>query len=213
MSNQKLVVFDFDGTVFKDFLLLDRYIITSIYEITPSIRFIEKYARMINDLDIVANNIGILKFRLWLYYKLSSKIFKRKISFKQILKKYEILNTFFAQLEIRDMYDKYLSQLENAGFVVKIISNNLFNRFVYHEKVEMIQTQDKQKELEKLAQKYDIAYMVGNNFTDDILSAYYLKIKSIYVGKSKIFGLFKKLNLVDFTSVNLAYAIKIILQK
>lgn len=182
MNMPKAVFFDLDGTVYWMFLEDDQIIINFIFGKNVLVKICDKILRKINSFDILKNSTAILELRLFIYCILSLR------SPKEVYKLYRHLYLSLAKKRLEEAYAYHLFKLEKAGIDVIIVSNNLFSSSIpnIYGHVNIVTTKDKRKKLNELSKVYNILYVVGNNYMDDILTAKSEGLASIYIGKSKL---------------------------
>ncbi len=182
-----LIIIDIDGTI-TNFREIDRKIIYKLFQKNPIVMLLDQLLWKINSLDYITNSFWIFKFRIYIYSLLSFSSFKIRISEykKEYLK--ESKKDF-------DIYLKeYHSVLKNLGLDILLLSHDEFACYLGRE-VHSVKNKKKYV-LKNIYGKYDIVYMVGNNYMDDIKLGLQLRkkrkklkdtnsIKVVYIGKSK----------------------------
>lgn len=193
------IVFDLDGTIFEDFLKRDEFHIRRIFEENKLVLFIDTIARFINSFDILKNNTFLLKVRLKLYSILSLK------NHSEVLEAYK---SWYKE----ELKWAIISQIPKLKYVrrykIIVLSNNLFSNDVvigpeYLTECNFcfITSKGKFKSLKDLKKDYNIKFMVGNNFLDDIFPANILGIKTIYFGKNTIVKALSKYSTEHFDKI------------
>lgn len=204
-DKKSVLVFDLDGTIFEEFLERDKVHIKRIFNNNKAVLFIDSIARFINSFDIIKNSMIFLRLRLAVYSLFVSKTYSHIMAEYEKWYKEEVLVSIISQIEEL----MYLSEYE-----IIILSNNLFSKGIEFSKdkircrISLITSSDKYKSLKKIQKERHIKFMIGNNFSDDILPSMILNISNIYLGKSRLVKIFAK-----YTFSNLKEIIKFILLK
>ncbi len=204
MSNlEKVVVLDFDGTLFDDFFIQDRKIINEVFNGSKIVLFIDLIARKFNALGIIKNNNLLLRLRLFVYALFAGK------SFKHSLMEYRRLYRFYAKKAIKRNSD-LLAKLKSKGYKIIILSNNVYTSELEID-YELIVNTNKYVEFEELFNEYGngMKCVIGDNFFDDICNAAKFGIKTIYIGKSP---LVRKSSKISYRVNNLEEAINSVLK-
>lgn len=191
MERKKLILIDLDGTMY-DFKIHDNKIIKEMFGRYILVMFLDRVLWYVNNLDLISNKFYIFKIRIFIYSVLSFSSFKENIS--KYAKKYQeyVKGDFF------NNYTKYIKKLNKDDVRVVFVTNNPITKYL--EKcfnVKVIVFKSNNKSIPLLLKDNDIVLVIGNNFSDDILTSYKVngyyqkmltdkKTKSIYVGKSKI---------------------------
>jgi FMN phosphatase YigB (HAD superfamily) len=176
---QKAVVFDLDGTL-VDFKRIDKQIIKELFQNNIFIKTIDMLLWCLNDIEIMPNNAKLFNIRLFVY-----SFFSRN--------SYDKLRLLYEKIYVREVEAelikkrRVIAKIKNSGYEVFIISNNPLSKKVNsHEYNIIVANNSKCEEIKKIMGLFDVKYIIGNNYCDDILVAKKLKISPIYVGKSLI---------------------------
>lgn len=184
-KRKSLIVIDVDGTIIN-FKRIDNIIIRDIYGKSKIVTFIDKLLWKINSLDVISNNIIILNLRILLY---------SIISFINPFKAFILYSFKYEELAKREVTKNLLNNIE---YLKTLADEVVFATHDFHayclEKVlnTRVITKNKKYFIPKLYKKYDIKYVIGNNYIDDILPGKKLKkekgqnTKVVYIGKSKL---------------------------
>lgn len=182
-----LIIIDVDGTV-TDFKRIDNEIILDMYQKNKLVMLLDKVLWKINSLDYFTNKFWVFKLRIFMYsiFSLSGYKFNMiKYQKKYVQKTREDFKMFFEVLHpmIRDM-----------GYETLLLSHD---RFANNVDENIVWVKDKKNYvLNSVYSSYDVIYIVGNNYTDDIklgLKVCELNLKLnenmqtnvVYIGKSK----------------------------
>lgn len=177
-KKRSLVVFDLDGTLIN-FKRIDNSIISELFKDNWVISTLDKLLWKINDMDYISNCYGIFKARIGIYSLFSG--YQKEELMKLYGKKY-------IELAMDETIEKYnhIKNLENLGYEVIIVTHNIFADGL-NNYVPVTFALNKRKYFTgELLEKYNVIYVVGNNYVDDIKSAYLVKAYPIYIGKSKV---------------------------
>lgn len=181
-SNKKsLVVVDLDGTLIN-FKSIDNKIINELFGKNYVVRFLDRILWKINELDYFSNCYAIFNIRIKIYAMFS------KYTNSEIM---GIYGDRYIELALNETVSGYnhIKSLRGENSEVIIVTHNVFadrlNKYVSC--VPIIFSLNKKKYFtEELLKKYNIIYLIGNNYTDDIKAAYAVKAFPIYIGKSKL---------------------------
>lgn len=176
-EKQKAIILDLDGTLI-DFKTIDNLIIKVAFEKNLFIKYLDLFLWIFNGLDIFPNRNGMLKIRLAVYSFFSK--YKSNELFEMYKKIY--INEVKKEIIYKEIL---LETLEKKGYKVFIISNNNLSKKVNHQNI-IVPSETKEIEMKKIMKNYNVQYVIGNNYSDDIAIANKLKIKPIYIGESFI---------------------------
>lgn len=183
------IYIDIDGTLI-DFKKVDNAIIKKIFSKNSIIMLLDNILWKINDLDLIGYSRCIFYLRMFIY----SLIGFVNINF--VLTKYERMYYLLAKEQITKDKIKKVEMLKNLGYDVCFITRNMYAKhLIKHIGFKTIVVKNKRKYY--LKNISNIAYIIGNNFSDDIVSGYIVNFKNniignneyvtgIYIGKSKI---------------------------
>lgn len=189
--NKKILIMDIDGTLLEDFKSIYSQIINSLFGKSKAVMRLNLLLYKINDLDIISNSMFIFKSVIFFYSLISFTNFSKN------LKQYEKLYVEKSKDEIIRNYNEVVVVLERLGYEVILISHSIYtNNFKKYIPTKIITPRNKMKYIPKNMSNLNIAYMVGNNFFDDIFSSFLLNKKykkekinyssiPIYIGSSK----------------------------
>lgn len=183
-----IIIIDVDGTI-TNFSEIDRKIIKKIFPSNLFVNILDRLLWNINGLDYITNRFWIFKFRIFIYSLLSFS------NFNVNMRKYEREYV----KESKKQFDVYLNEyniiLKKMGLDILLLSHNKFAHFL-DDSVHSVK--DKRKYvLNNIYGNYDIVYIVGNNYMDDIRLGFKLKkiraklengkktTNVVYIGKSK----------------------------
>ena len=195
MKLKQTVFIDVDGTYYDSFKEDDKRIVRIIFKNNRIVKFLDDIAWIINSLDIFSNSFKILKLRFLIYSILSGK------KYNNVIQSYENLYTIALDNNIKEKKELLIKLKEM--YDVKFISSNpyVYKHMNEKEKFSCIYTKNTKQRYKKLnyyKKINNVAFLVGNNYTDDIKIAKKIGIKSFYIGQSKVFKYFNKTKL--FTS-------------
>lgn len=198
LSTSRTIVFDIDGTLFNFKKFDTDFVRNQLFKSKKTVLVLDKILWFMNSLDFFENSMSMLKIRVWIYSILSG------CSYKLALELY--MNAYQKALksELEGAFEDIHNLARNCGFNLITISNNIFAKEVVEASydVECIVPKDhfisRVTMYKKLHTKYNIAYVVGNNYMDDIRPASKLdSVKSIYVGRSILRRFFKANHYID----------------
>lgn len=192
IKSSKVLLVDLDGTLI-DFETIDHNIIDEIFNSNKNINFLDRVLWKINRQDVFGNGYSALKFRIWFYSLLCKQDYvtaKRKYA-----REYEASS----KIELLEVFRKYLEEILNNGYDIVIVTKNKYastilfdevytiNNILNKNKIYLIvQMKNKNQMIKKIADVNDgKVTVIGNNFSDDILTAMKLKVPYIYIGRSK----------------------------
>lgn len=182
METRKAIVFDLDGTL-NSFKEMDHEIIQEIFSKHGKLPFLVKWMDAImwsiNDLEIMGNTMPKLMFRFQILSFISGH--KKEDIFRHYKRLYRKKNTAYLQKR-----EDFLKQILEKEFIPLIVSNNGLSNGMQIAGDNIITVVKKEKELEYLKERYQIQYLVGNNYCDDIKNARKIGAIPIYVGGSPI---------------------------
>ena len=195
MKLKQTVFIDVDGTYYDSFKEDDKRIIRIIFKNNRIVKFLDDIAWIINSLDIFSNSFKILKLRFLIYSVLTGK------KYNKVIQSYENLYTVTLDNNIKEKKELLIKLKEM--YDVKFISSNpyVYKHMNEKEKFSCIYTKNTKQRYKKLnyyKKINNVAFLVGNNYTDDIKIAKKIGIKSFYIGQSKVFKYFNKTK--SFTS-------------
>lgn len=190
METRKAIVFDLDGTL-NSFKEMDHEIIQEIFSKHGKLPFLVKWMDaimwFINDLEMMGNTMPKLMFRFQILSFISG-LMKEDI-FRRYKRLYRKKNARYLQKR-----EDFLKQILVKGFIPLIVSNNGLSSGMQVAGDNIITVVKKEKELEYLKERYQIQYLVGNNYCDDIKNARKIGAIPIYVGGSPIVKCLMKKN-------------------
>lgn len=182
-----MIIIDVDGTI-TNFSEIDRKIIKKIFKDNLFVKILDRLLWNINSLDYVTNKFWIFKLRIFIYSLLSFS------SFNINMEKYEREYVKESQKQFDIYLKEYHTILKEKGLDILLLSHDRFA----HSLDECVHSvRDKRSYvLKNIYGNYDIVYVVGNNYMDDIRLGLKLKKKRrklenakttnvVYIGKSK----------------------------
>lgn len=178
---KSIILFDVDGTV-TNFERIDNLAIFKCFHSSKIVMRLDKFLWCINRLDVIANNFSLFKFRIWVYSLLSLS------NYKANLERYEKVYVEETKAEIAKYYESQYEKLKSLDAEVRFLSNNQLDTSTSSY---IISVKNKGKYvMEHVYGKYDIVYVVGNNWADDVRLGLKLRKKTkttcpVYIGKSK----------------------------
>lgn len=211
-ERNKIICIDIDGTLI-DFKRIDNAIINKIFSKSKFVMLLDEFLWKINDLDIVGYNRLIFYLRIVIYSLLSFS----NITF--VFNKYERMYYLLAKEQINEEKIEAIKKLESLGYGICFVTRNMYAKhLIKHIGFKTIIVKDKRKFYFK--SNDDIAYIIGNNYSDDIFSSYLFNFKNkikgkgnyakgIYIGKSKIVDKIISKNILSFYDIeSCIYCIK-----
>lgn len=178
---KSIILFDVDGTV-TNFERIDHLAISKCFRTSKIVVWLDKLLWCINRLDLVANNFPLFKLRIWIYSVLSFS------NYKANLKMYETVYVEETKKEIAKYYADEHERLKCLNMEIRFLSNNQLDTSTSSY---IITVKNKGKYVMKnIYGKYDIVYVVGNNWSDDVRLGLKLRKKNkttraVYIGKSR----------------------------
>ena len=202
---RELIIVDLDGTL-CEFENVDHKIINDIFKESEAVLLLDKLLWRINRLDLISNTYAIFKVRIAVYSMMSFSDYVIN------MKTYKEMYYKFLKDVCVSNYYKYLHSFNNSKVEVLLLTHDSLAR-EFLKDVNLIVTRNKNSYIPSLLKYYDIKAIVGNNFCDDILSAYkvnkiYKKRMSkrraiiVYVGNSSLVKLLTKNKVVNITDIS-----------
>lgn len=179
---KSIILFDVDGTV-TNFERIDNIAVSKCFKTSKIVMWLDKLLWCINRLDLIANNFPLFKFRIWIYSLLSFS------NYKANLKVYETVYVEETKKEIAKYYASQHERLKRLNMEIRFLSNNQLDTSTSSY---IITVKNKGKYVMKnICGKYDIVFVVGNNWSDDVRLGLKLRKKNkttrpVYIGKSKV---------------------------
>lgn len=179
---KSIILFDVDGTV-TNFERIDNIAVFKCFKTSKIVMWLDKLLWCINRLDLIANNFPLFKFRIWIYSLLSFS------NYKANLKVYETVYVEETKKEIAKYYASQHERLKRLNMEIRFLSNNQLDTSTSSY---IITVKNKGKYVMKnICGKYDIVFVVGNNWSDDVRLGLKLRKKNkttrpVYIGKSKV---------------------------
>ena len=193
---KKLAIVDVDGTI-TDFYKVDHEIIPEIYH-NKLVLFLDKLLWKLNSLDIITNSYSLFKLRMSIYSILSLHNIKKDIA------KYKSEYIKYANGYFKNFLQNEYKLLKNKGYDILILTSDPFDSYMDRR---VTVSQDKVRYVEdNVPSKYNEVCVIGNNFSDDILSGiklrekFNIKVHICYIGKSPIIKRRLKNKEVNFCS-------------
>jgi len=185
------IVIDIDGTLYEKFERNDKNIISRLFKNNHLVKLLDKLLWNINSLDIISNSMFILKLRLFIYSILSFKSFKK--TEREYRRRYQLL----LGLDLENKR-KILKKI-NEKYEIILVSNNLYAinvlcKFQDYNIIYSSNVCSRRTQIKEINAFESIAYVIGNNYKDDISLAKSIDALSIYLGDS----VFKKSFKADF---------------
>lgn len=202
---RELIIVDLDGTL-CEFENVDHKIINDIFKKSKAVLLLDKLLWRINRLDLISNSFAIFKLRIAVYSMMSFS------NYLINMKTYKKMYYMFLKDVCVSNYYKYLHSFNNSKVEVLLLTHDSLAR-EFLKDVNLIVTRNKNSYIPSLLKYYDIKAIVGNNFCDDILSAYkvnkiYKKRMSkrratiVYVGNSSLVKLLTKNKVVNILDIS-----------
>lgn len=190
---RRSIIIDIDGTLYDNFARDDKKIISRLFENSILVELLDKFLWCINSLDLFSNSMYILNLRLKLYSFLSLSNYtgvkeSYKIRYRMLLQ-LDLMSKTSVLKQLEKNYDIIL--VTNNLFAIKALYNNLNYEILYAPNAK-----SRHKQIKELCLTRSVAYVIGNNYTDDIVVSKENNIASVYVGKSIIKKFFKADNYV-----------------
>ncbi len=191
MDRKKLILIDLDGTLYN-FEKPDHQIIKEIFGRYKLVMLFDKFMWLINGLDIISNKFIIFKTRMLIYSLLSFSSYDDNMR-KYVNRYHELILGPF----VYNYYQYIRKYNEGDVFVILATHDQFTTYFQKYVDVKICVFKNKYKDIPKLLNFNDIVAIVGNNFCDDIMTAYRVnriykkrgskkRVRSVYVGKSKV---------------------------
>lgn len=202
---RELIIVDLDGTL-CEFENVDHKIINHIFKESKAVLLLDKLLWRINRLDLISNSYAIFKVRIAVYSMMSFSDYVIN------MKTYKEMYYKFLKDVCVSNYYKYLHSFNNSKVEVLLLTHDSLAR-EFLKDVNLIVTRNKNSYIPSLLKYYDIKAIVGNNFCDDILSAYkvnkiYKKRMSkmraiiVYVGNSSLVKLLTKNKVINISDIS-----------
>ena len=178
---KSIILFDVDGTI-TDFEKIDNKAILKCFSASKFVMTVDKLLWKINKLDIIANNFPLFKFRIFAYSLASFSNYKKN------MKRYEKVYVEETSKEMANYLKKHHDNLNALDTEVCFLSNNQLDNSA---SLYIVSVKDKRKYVrDNIYGKYDIVYVVGNNWSDDVKLGLRLRkltnlTQPVYIGKSK----------------------------
>lgn len=201
------IVFDIDGCLF-DFKKFDNQFISKNFKRNRLILVLDKLLWKVNGLDFIKNTEHLLKIRFMIYCFISIK------SYKYIINKYKLEYQESLKNDLICNAKKVIVWLKRLNYNSILITNNSASKKIAEDVLDCFCyipnnfAKNKKQLYLVLKDNYDIQYIVGNNYMDDLKVAKKLGIKSIYMGNSVLKNFFK----IDYTIISINEVIKIVTQ-
>lgn len=204
LRDKKIIIFDLDGTIDGQIKVLtngktkvnnvnsrtiDNIIIDELFEKNKFINLIDSILWKINELDIISNNMWLFSLRIFIYSMFTGKKCKKSLEY------YEKIYVELMKKYVVEKYNEEISNLRKLGFELMIFSQNIYTKAL-EEYIPIKAVANKRKHILKLSHETKIAYLVGNNYVDDICLAHKVGAEAIYVGKSKLLKFIAKKDLI-----------------
>lgn len=182
-----LIIIDVDGTI-TNFKKIDNEIISDMYKDNRLVIALDKLLWKLNGLDYFTNKFFVFKLRMFFYSLLSLSGYR----FNMI--KYQKEYVTKTKESFKGYFDTLHSIIENMGYETLLISHD---RFAKNVDKNIVCVRDKESYvLNNVYSSYDVIYVVGNNYMDDIRlglklrdlnSKLNLNIQTniVYIGKSR----------------------------
>ena len=177
LKNKRAIIIDVDGTMYDNFKKDDRKIIRDIFLNSKVINKIDDILWSINSMDFLSNSMGILKLRFVMYSVLGRK------KYTEVYHSYEKAYKMALNYAIYDIDRQKMKTLMTKYHVI-IITNNPFSVSVLKKYFKNVvfspNALSRKKAIKDFDDLFNVKYVVGNNFTDDIYSARSINAESIY---------------------------------
>ena len=201
--NEKIVIMDIDGTFFRDYKKVYKRIIGEIFGKNKAVIFINNFLYKINDLDIFSNTMFLFKCVILFYSIISFSSYRKNII------KFEKKYVNYAKKSIELEYDRIIKPIEQKGYKVLFISQDIFTeKLKKYVKNPIIIPKSKLVFVINNFLYMDVIFSVGNNYFDDILPAKILnfnskktKVVPVYIGKSRLAIKISGKNTLKFTDI------------
>lgn len=154
-----LIIIDVDGTI-TNFKKIDHEIIIDMYKDNRFVMTLDKLLWKINGLDYFTNKFFVFKLRIFLYSLFSLSGYK----FNMI--KYQKNYVVKTREAFKEYFDTLHYIIEGSGYETLLLSHD---RFASKVDKNIVSVRDKERYvLNNVYSSYDVIYVVGNNYMDDI---------------------------------------------
>lgn len=182
-----LIIIDVDGTV-TNFKRIDHEIIYDMFHRNKLVMMFDNLLWKINGLDYFTNKFWIFKLRILLYSLFSLTGYKLNMI------KYQKEYVQKTREDCKEYFEILHPVIEDLGYETLLLSHD---RFASNVDDSITCTRDKKRYvLNNTYSKYDVIYVVGNNYMDDIKLGMSLRklnerlgvklqTNIVYVGESK----------------------------
>lgn len=204
-----ICVIDVDGTLLDNFKNIYHTIIVRLFSKSNLALRLNNIFEKINNLDIISNSMFVFKLAIFILSIFSIT------NFRENLKLFERWYEELATDTICTNYTLYITELLKKGYDVYIISHNEYTKnFSKHLSIPIIVPKNKRKYLPQNFVKHNVAFVIGNNYFDDIVASKKLNKAytkhhaphhaiAIYIGTSK---LIPQYNMLKFKTLQSAIA-------
>ena len=176
-KKKKLILVDLDGTLY-DFKGPDNQIISAIFGRHKLVLLLDKALWFINGLDLISNAFYIFKLRIFIYSLLSFSSYKNNMNKYVEMYHRKIKGKFLYN------YETYLKKLNTDKTAVVFVTHDpitkYFKKFI---DVPIVVLKRKNVDIPVIFKEYEIILLVGNNFSDDIMTG--LEMNKIYQKREK----------------------------